>query len=332
MGLLATLFLSALIMNPSAMQVDTVRTNPKAGVNKAEPMSLVIQEIAAIQGVNVDYILDTTINKVVKVKVDLNIRFALGEKVLNTPTKELLARFSEIVTKNPLTKIGLVGHTDNISSLELNQNLSVRRAQALADFLVSKNVPASQIKEIEGKNYSEPIADNSTEAGRATNRRAEIYILLTDFPMSPPAFLKTPKGTLKGKKLPSTMKKIIEQVIKKPFNANDIEIEIDGLLIDDTKTKAGKDFYDLFYSQWEAPTGVKNYSITLSEKPFRLTSTLIAIFINEEVVYQAILQPRQELIENQTEEAISMVEDYLSNYEEIMKQLNGDDMAGTGIY
>jgi len=150
--------------------------------------------------------------------------------------------------------------------------------------------------------------------------------------MTPPASLSTPKEALRRKSLPANLKKIMEEVIKKPFNANDIEIEIDGLLIDDTKTKAGKDFYDLFYNQWEAPAGAKNYSITLSEKPFRLSSTLIAILINEEVVYQAILQPRQDLIENQTEEAISMVEDYLTNYEEIMKQLNGDDMAGTGIY
>ena len=111
-----------------------------------------------------------------------------------------------------------------------------------------------------------------------------------------------------------------------------VEIEIDGLLVDDTKTKAGKDFYDLFYNNWEAPTAAKNYTITVSEKPFRLNNTMIAISINENLIYQAILQPRQDAIEAQTSEAIYMAQDYLTNYEEIMKQINGDDLSGSGIY
>jgi curli production assembly/transport component CsgE len=149
-------------------------------------------------------------------------------------------------------------------------------------------------------------------------------------------FLWTPfvnqKDSIKTKPVPQSLKNLFEQVIKKPDKSNDYEIEIDGLLVDDTKTKNGKDFYDRFYGSWQAPPGAKNYTITVSEKPFRLTSTLIVVSINENPVYQAILQPRQDIVEALSMDAISNTQNYLANYEEIMKQLNGDDMTGSGIF
>lgn len=142
----------------------------------------------------------------------------------------------------------------------------------------------------------------------------------------------TPNDSLKTKPVPESLKKLFEQVIKQPSKSNDYEIEIDGLLVDDTKTKTGKDFYDLFYGSWQAPAGAKNYTITVSEKPFRLTSTLIVVLINDNPVYQSILQPRQDIVEGLSEDAILTTQSYLANYEEIMKQLNGDDMTGSGIF
>ena len=141
-----------------------------------------------------------------------------------------------------------------------------------------------------------------------------------------------PKDSIKVKPLPESLKKILEQVVKKPDKSSDLEIEIDGLLVDDTKTKTGKDFYDLFYGSWEAPKDVKNFTITISEKPFRLSSTLIVVSINDTPVYQSVLQPRQDIVEGLSQDAISTTQSYLANYEEIMKQLNGDDMVGTGIF
>ena len=143
-----------------------------------------------------------------------------------------------------------------------------------------------------------------------------------------------PKDSLKIKPVPESLKKLFEQVVKqaKSTESNEYEIEIDGLLVDDTKTKTGKDFYDLFYTKWEAPKGAKNYTITVSEKPFRLTATLIVVLINDNPVYQSILQPRQDIVEGLSEDAILTTQSYLANYEEIMKQLNGDDMTGSGIY
>ena len=143
-----------------------------------------------------------------------------------------------------------------------------------------------------------------------------------------------PKDTIKPRALPASLKKAMEQIIQKTEQPadKDFEIEIDGLLVDDTKTKTGKDFYDLFYNGWVAPSAARNYSITVSEKPFRLTSTLIVVSINENIVYQSVMQPRQDIVESLSAEAVATAQNYLANYEEIMKQLNGDDMAGSGIY
>lgn len=142
------------------------------------------------------------------------------------------------------------------------------------------------------------------------------------------------RDSTKIKPAPASLKKLLEQVVKQVQSkkSKDYEIEIDGLLVDDTKTKTGKDFYDLFYNSWEAPKGAKNYTITVSEKPFRLTSTLIIVSINDNPVYSSILQPRQDIIEGLTTDALFTTQSYLSNYEAIMKQLNGDDMAGSGIF
>lgn len=141
-----------------------------------------------------------------------------------------------------------------------------------------------------------------------------------------------PKDTLKIKEAPASLKKMLEEVVQQKKTAQDYLIEIDGLLVDDSKTKTGKDFYDLFYNGWKAPANARNYTITISEKPFRLNITQIVVLINDNPVYQAVLQPRQEIVESLSEEAISTTQEYLTYYEEIMKQLNGDDMTGSGIF
>ncbi|MBU1329489.1 MAG: OmpA family protein [Gammaproteobacteria bacterium] len=71
--------------------------------------------------------------------------------------------------------IDIVGHTDSTGSLELNQNLSNRRAQSVAAYLSGNGVQASRISAY-GAGPSQPIASNANEAGRAQNRRVEINL------------------------------------------------------------------------------------------------------------------------------------------------------------
>jgi OmpA-OmpF porin, OOP family len=71
-----------------------------------------------------------------------------------------------------------IGHTDSIGSVAYNQRLSVRRAESVKKYLVSKGIQPNRIY-TEGKGKSQPIADNKTEAGRAKNRRVEIEVVGT---------------------------------------------------------------------------------------------------------------------------------------------------------
>jgi len=135
------------------------------------------------------------------------------------------------------------------------------------------------------------------------------------------------------KEAPESLKKLIEGITaKKEEASNDADIEIDGLLFDETKTKSGKDFYDYFYSGWTAPPNAKNYSIFITEKPYRLMTTMIEIKINETTVFQSFLQPRGDIVEQLAKQAVAQTQMYLANYEEIMRQLEGEDQAGSGIF
>ena len=82
----------------------------------------------------------------------------------------------EYMNKYPAKRILVEGHTDNQGSAAYNKNLSLRRAQAVKNYLVSKGITADRI-EIIGYGESQPIADNSTPEGRQLNRRVEIKLI-----------------------------------------------------------------------------------------------------------------------------------------------------------
>ena len=71
-----------------------------------------------------------------------------------------------------------VGHTDSIGTVEYNQKLSVRRAEAVKAYLVSKGIEKNRVY-TEGKGKKQPVADNKTAEGRAKNRRVEIEVVGT---------------------------------------------------------------------------------------------------------------------------------------------------------
>ena len=71
--------------------------------------------------------------------------------------------------------IDVIGHTDSIGPEEYNEQLSLRRATSVKNFLVESGVDAGII-DVSGKGETMPIADNSTREGRAQNRRVEINV------------------------------------------------------------------------------------------------------------------------------------------------------------
>ncbi len=71
-----------------------------------------------------------------------------------------------------------VGHTDSVGSDAYNQKLSVKRADAVKAYLVSKGIEKNRVY-TEGKGEKQPVADNKTSAGRSKNRRVEIEVVGT---------------------------------------------------------------------------------------------------------------------------------------------------------
>ncbi|MFC3415123.1 CsgE family curli-type amyloid fiber assembly protein [Algoriphagus hitonicola] len=146
-----------------------------------------------------------------------------------------------------------------------------------------------------------------------------------------PAKIDTSKKVKKTEQeLKELLNKIVNQEVKKV--SSDAELEIDGLIVDETKTKVGRDFYDYFYRDWQPPAEASNYSIFIIEKPFRLNTTIIEIKINEITVFESFLQPRGDLVEGLAIQSIANTQFYLQQYDELVRELGGEDTRGTGIY
>jgi OOP family OmpA-OmpF porin len=104
--------------------------------------------------------------------------FATGSAVLSKDFQKKLTDLSAQVKTLNLEVIIVTGHTDSQGRAASNQTLSEKRAAAVKTFLVSKGVDANRVY-TEGKGATVPVADNSTTAGRAKNRRVEIQIVGT---------------------------------------------------------------------------------------------------------------------------------------------------------
>jgi len=135
---------------------------------------------AKIEGAKVDSIRDANNLKAIKVTFDSGILFQTGKSALNAASKDALNKFAKILIENPTMDIAIMGHTDNTGKLEINQKLSLERAQSVADYLTTQNVVQTQFKKIEGKDFSEPVADNATAEGRTANRRVEVYMYASE--------------------------------------------------------------------------------------------------------------------------------------------------------
>lgn len=110
-----------------------------------------------------------------RVSVSSEASFAFDRADIKPEFKPTLDKVAAVLRDDPNVRITVIGFTDSIGSEEYNQRLSERRAKATADYLVSRGVSSSQIVS-RGLGESEPRASNTTEAGRAQNRRVEIYL------------------------------------------------------------------------------------------------------------------------------------------------------------
>ncbi|MFA6335605.1 MAG: OmpA family protein [Bacteroidales bacterium] len=146
-----------------------------AGVLIGNKMDKQKAELEKIEGAKVETVTDANNLKAIKVTFDNGILFETGKSELNSSSRSSLSKFVESLKNTPETDITIYGHTDNTGTRELNERLSIERATSVAGYL---NVNGIAMKRIttEGKAYDAPVADNSTPAGRAQNRRVEVFI------------------------------------------------------------------------------------------------------------------------------------------------------------
>jgi outer membrane protein OmpA-like peptidoglycan-associated protein len=136
-----------------------------------EEQKATMEKATAGTGVSVSQTADNQL----KLEIPSDISFDTGRADIKPNLRPILDRFSTTLNQNTVTTVTIIGHTDSRGSDAVNDPLSLNRAASTRDYLVAKGVARNRIV-INGHGSREPIADNATEAGRARNRRVEIFV------------------------------------------------------------------------------------------------------------------------------------------------------------
>ncbi len=147
-----------------------------AGAIIGKKMDKVAAAAAQVENAKVEEITDANGLKAVKVTFDSGILFATNKADLNNVSKNSLKNFASVVKEDNQIQVDVQGHTDSTGSDEINNPLSMRRAQSVVNYLVECGVPYSQFAKVEGLGSTQPVASNETAEGRQQNRRVEVYM------------------------------------------------------------------------------------------------------------------------------------------------------------
>ena len=127
----------------------------------------------ATRGTNVE--VSRTADNQLKLNIPNDISFDTGSAAIKPQLRSVLDPFANSLRDDPSARVAIIGHTDNTGSDAINNPLSVDRARSVRDYLTTRGISGARV-ETAGRGEREPVADNSSEAGRAKNRRVEIYL------------------------------------------------------------------------------------------------------------------------------------------------------------
>ena len=156
-----------------------------AGALIGKKMDKAAEQAKQVEGAQVEQVTDNNGLQAVKVTFDSGILFSSSSATLSSSAKASLSKFANnVLNQNRDMDVAIYGYTDNQGwknstaeqSYQKNLNLSQERAQSVASYLLGCGVSSTQIKSVEGMGEANPIADNSTSAGRQENRRVEVYL------------------------------------------------------------------------------------------------------------------------------------------------------------
>lgn len=126
---------------------------------------------AATAGTGID--VSRTQQNELKVSVPSDAGFETNSAQIEGRLKPVLDQFAQGL--DPKMRVRVIGHTDSTGSDAINNPLSLDRAESVRDYLAGRGVSASRV-DVSGRGSHEPVADNGTAAGRAQNRRVEIFL------------------------------------------------------------------------------------------------------------------------------------------------------------
>lgn len=112
-----------------------------------------------------------------------------------------------------------------------------------------------------------------------------------------------------------------------------VELEIDGLILDETRSKLARDFYETFYRNWSTlQIDAHGQTITIREMPARIgIGSVVVVEVNDRIITQLNLRPQTELIEDLAGQLVGILENYLTDPNN-HSVIEGDDLIGSGIY
>ena len=143
---------------------------------------------AKLQNANVDQVTDANGLPCVKVTFNSGILFGSGNATLSSTAASELTNFATVLKNNTDCSVAIQGYTDNDpwkgstaeQSAKKNLDLSQKRADAVKSKLNSLGITNNQIKSSTGYGEANPVADNSSAAGKAQNRRVEVYLYASE--------------------------------------------------------------------------------------------------------------------------------------------------------
>lgn len=138
---------------------------------KMQQQKIAMEQATAGTGVGVTQTADNRL----KLEIPSDISFDTGRSTIKSNLAGVLNQFATTLNANPVTSVSIIGHTDSTGSDAINNPLSLDRANSARDYLIARGVAVARFS-TEGRGSREPVADNNSVAGRAKNRRIEVYV------------------------------------------------------------------------------------------------------------------------------------------------------------
>jgi outer membrane protein OmpA-like peptidoglycan-associated protein len=142
--------------------------------NRMENQKRAMEQATQGTGVQVSQTADNRL----KLEIPSDISFDTNRADIKSNFRPILDRFSNTLVEHPATTVTIIGHTDNTGSNAVNDPLSIDRAANTRNYLSDRGVAPGRLS-VSGRGEHEPIASNDDSAGRARNRRVEIYVAET---------------------------------------------------------------------------------------------------------------------------------------------------------